>query len=392
MNFPDTNQKNQPPAAPFSASGGMSRNRTPRQRKCFFVLLTIAIVSAAVILLSVSFQISGGAYRTSQSEVWNALTSADVWGNPGFLLRLVLGNSVCDFLSVPQPDSVPVSVMIIWTIRLPRVLVGLLVGLNLAFAGSIFQAITRNEMASPYLLGINQGAGLMIILTLVLFPALTAFLPFFAMVGGMIAFLIVYAIAWNHGASPVRLILAGVIVGAVASAIQTGLQFLISDITVIQNAMSWMSGSIIGANWGHVRTILPWSILTVIISMSLTRYLDILMLGDQTAASLGLNVEKWRFILASVGIMAAASSVAAAGLVGFVGLIVPHIVRSLVGSQHKRMFIGCLCAGPALMALADVVSRLMFNPIQLPVGAITGTVGGLFFLILMRSKKEFGRL
>ncbi|MDO4549620.1 MAG: iron ABC transporter permease [Planctomycetia bacterium] len=363
-----------------------------KKSKYLFMIMIIAAVSMIIIAGSVILQISGGAYQTSPNEVWDALFSSEVWRNPGFLLRLLLGNVVCDHLQVPEALPVSVSTMVVWSIRVPRVLVGLLVGLNLAFAGSIFQAITRNEMASPYLLGINQGAGLMISLILVLFPAMSSLMPLFAMLGGVAAFLIVYAIAWNHGASPVRLILAGVIVGAVASAIQTALRFMISDMMVMHTAMNWLSGSLIGTNWGQVRMILPWSILTVIICLSLTRYLDILMLGDQTATSLGLSVEKWRFILAFVGIMAAASSVAVAGLVGFVGLIVPHIIRSVVGSPHHRMFIGCLFVGPALMALADVISRLILNPIQLPVGTITGTVGGIFFLFMMRRKKEFGRL
>lgn len=352
----------------------------------------IAVVSLAIIAVSIVFQISGGAYKTTSRDAFHALVSAEVWANPGFLFRLLLGETACEQLSIPDGEPVSVSTMIVWSIRVPRTLVGLLVGVNLAFAGSIFQAITRNEMASPYLLGINQGAGLSISLIIVLFPWLVPLIPVFAMLGGVGAFFVVYAIAWNHGASPVRLILAGVIVGAVASAVQTALRYMISDISVMQNAMNWLSGSLIGSNWVQVRMILPWSILTVVLSLSLTRPLDLLMLGDQTATSLGLNVEKWRFLLAFVGIMAAASSVAVAGLVGFVGLIVPHVVRSLVGSPHRRMFVGCLFAGPALLVLADVISRLALNPIQLPVGTITGTVGGVFFLFMMRRKKEFGKL
>jgi iron complex transport system permease protein len=283
------------------------------------------------------------------------------------------------------------STLIVWNVRLPRVLAGLLVGINLSFSGSIFQAVTHNELASPYLLGVSSGAGLAILTVLVLFPAWGPFIPLAAMAGGTLAFLVVYAIAWNRGTSPVRLVLAGVIVGAIAGSLQSGIFFLARDINVMQNALAWTVGSLIGADWRQVRMILPWTIATVVLGISASRDLDLLLLGEANARALGMAVERNRFLLAAVAIMAAGSSVAVAGIVGFVGLIVPHVVRGLVGSAHTRLLLGCLFAGPALMASADAFARLIANPVQIPVGIVTGLLGGVFFLCLMRQRREIGK-
>jgi iron complex transport system permease protein len=321
-----------------------------------------------------------------------ALTDSKVWGNPATLSRLVLGQRISEWLGFGEPEALSTMTLIVWNVRLPRVLVGLMVGINLAFSGSIFQAITRNEMASPYLLGVSSGAGLSILLVLVLCPALGAFLPLIAMLGGGAAFLIVYAIAWHNGTSSVRLVLAGVIVGAIAGSLQTGLFFFARDIAVVQNALAWTTGSLTGVGWEQVRMITPWTVVCVVLSLSGTRYLDVLLLGDATAKALGMSVERARFLLAATAILAAASSVSVAGLVGFVGLIVPHIVRSTVGSPHRLMLVGCLFAGPALLISADTVARLVLSPVQVPVGIVTGVLGGGFFLYLMRRRREFGKL
>ncbi len=352
----------------------------------------LVTLSSFAVLLAAFVQVGAGSYEMTWRQAWHALTGAEVWGQPELLLRLLLGENVARNLGFGDPDAIATTTLIVWTVRLPRVLVGIMVGINLAFSGSIFQAITRNEMASPYLLGVSSGAGLTIMLVLVLFPALGAHLPLIAMAGGMGAFLLVYAIAWNHGTSPVRLVLAGVIIGAIAGSIQTGLFFFARDLTVVQNALAWTTGSLTGVGWEQVRMIAPWTLVCVILGFSGTRYLDILLLGDPTAKSLGMPVERTRFLLAAAAILSAASAVSVAGLIGFVGLIVPHIVRSLVGSPHRRLLAGCLFAGPALLTCADATSRLALSPVQIPVGIVTGVLGGGFFLYLMRRKQEFGRL
>ncbi len=246
-------------------------------------------------------------------------------------------------------------------------------------------------MASPYLLGVSSGAGLAAMLVMVLFPALTPFLPVFAMLGGGAAFLVVYAIAWNRGTSSVRLVLAGVVVGAIAGSLQTGLFFMAKEISVVQNALAWSAGSLTGAGWPQVRQIAPWTLIAVIVSLATTRQLDVLRLGDPAARALGMRVETARFLLAANAIIAAGSAVAVAGLIAFVGLIVPHVVRTLAGSSHRRLIAGCLFAGPALLVSADACARLLVRPVQLPVGIVTGCLGGVFFLYLMRRRSEIGK-
>ena len=342
------------------------------------ILGSIAVVVAAGLL-----QVSFGAFSMSLTQAWAAVFDPDVILNPAALSTFLLGGEV--------PEMSRRS-LVVWNIRLPRVLVGALVGMNLAVSGAIFQAITRNELASPFILGVSSGAGLAILLTLVILPMLSVFLPLFAAVGGALAFLVVYAIAWKGGTSPVRLVLAGVVVSTVFGSLQTGLFFFADDIGVVQEAIAWTTGSLTGTDWEQVRLVLPWTMVSMALALVAARQLNVLLLGERTATSLGMRVERVRFALSGVAILAAASSVAVAGIVGFVGLIVPHVVRSVVGSDYKRLVVGCAFVGPALLVAADVGARLALNPVQLPVGIVTGLVGGPYFLYLMRKKQDLGAL
>ena len=355
-------------------------------------LTCIILVSLAVIVLAMIVQLAFGSYTVSWREAWRALTDPLVWQNPSVLVRFLGGEDAARALHLLEAPALSTATLVVWSIRLPRVLVGVLVGANLALSGTIFQAITRNELASPYLLGVSSGAGLAVLLGLMVWPVLGAHLPLVAMVGGSAAFVLVYGIAWHHGTSPVRLVLAGVIVGAIATSIQTMLFMTAKDLTMVQNAMAWTAGSLTGTGWNQVRMIMPWTLACVVLGLSASRYLDVLMLGDPTASALGMNVERVRFLLAAVAILAASSAVAVAGLVGFVGLIVPHIVRTIVGSSHRWLIPGCLLTGPALLVSADVLARLAFAPVQVPVGIVTGVLGGIFFLFMMRHRREVGRL
>jgi iron complex transport system permease protein len=357
-----------------------------------FPLVGVIVLSTIIIVIAAVVQAMAGSYDMTWRQAVAALTDGNVWGQPAVWVRLIFGDSFAHAIGLPEANPLATTTLIVWNVRLPRVLVGIMVGINLAFSGSIFQAITRNELASPYLLGVSSGAGLAILSVLVLFPTLGPLLPLIAMAGGGLAFLIVYAIAWHHGTSPVRLVLAGVIVAAIAGSLQTAIFFLAKDIAVVQNALAWTAGSLTGAGWAQVRMVVPWTLLSVILAFAGSRYLDVLLLGDPAARALGLPVESVRFLLATTAIIAAGSSVAVAGLVGFVGLIVPHIVRSMVGSLHQRLLLGCLFAGPALLVSADAFARLAFNPVQVPVGIVTGILGGIFFLYLMRRRREIGKL
>ncbi|SFS97831.1 FecCD family ABC transporter permease [Halostagnicola kamekurae] len=346
-------------------------------------LISLCLGSLVVVVLGGLVQVTFGSFSMTTIEAWQAVFDPEVIFNVQAWEAFLLGAEV--------PEMSPES-LIVWTLRLPRVLVGIIVGMNLAVSGAIFQAVTRNELASPFILGVSSGAGLMILLTLVVFSGLAAFLPIIASMGGAIAFLIVYAIAWKNGTSPVRLVLAGVIVANIFGSFQTALFFFADDIGVVQSAIAWTTGSLTGTDWEQVRMALPWSAMAMLLAFISARQLNVLLLGEQTASSLGMSVEKVRFALSGVAVLAAAASIAVAGIVGFVGLIVPHMVRNIVGSDYKKLIIGCLFAGPALMVAADVGARLALSPIQVPVGVVTGLLGGPYFLYLMRKQDQMGEI
>lgn len=371
-------------------AGDVQRETNPEQARETSILgridgalVSVILGSVVVVVVGGLMQVSFGAYSMTIVEAWQAAFNPEVVFNTQAWEAFLFGGDV------PEMNK---RSLIVWNIRLPRVFVAILVGMNLAVSGAIFQAVTRNELASPFILGVSSGAGLMILLTLVVFSGLSAFLPLIASVGGAVAFLIVYAIAWKNGTSPVRLVLAGVIVGTVFGSLQTAMFFFANDIGVVQSAIAWTTGSLTGTDWKQVRMALPWTVVAMILALGSSRQLNVLLLGENTAKSLGMSVERIRFALSGVAVLAAAASIAVAGIVGFVGLIVPHVVRNIVGSDYKKLIIGCMFAGPALMVAADVGARLALNPVQIPVGIVTGLIGGPYFLYLMRKQDTLGEL
>lgn len=346
---------------------------------------TLALVAAALV------QTAAGSYELSGADALACLFDGELWSTPSTLLRLVLGDALGDALGLAPSVPLPTATLIVWSVRVPRVLLAVLVGANLGISGTIFQAITRNELAGPYLLGVSSGAGLAVLVVLVLVPGLGPHLPLVASGGGIAAFLLVYAIAWSHGTNAIRLVLAGVIVAAVCGSLQTALMLLMRDLASVQDAVSWTTGSLTGADWQRVRIAMPWTIVTVTLALCSSRQLDVLMLGDAAARSLGMATERTRFWMACIAVLAASTTIAVAGMIGFVGLIVPHVVRTMTGPGSRPMLIGCLFVGPAILASADVVARLLFRPMQIPVGIVTGVLGGSYFLYLMRRSRELIR-
>ncbi|PSQ19723.1 iron ABC transporter permease [Halobacteriales archaeon QS_8_65_32] len=345
-------------------------------------LFALSAASLLVVVVGGLVQVSFGAFSMTFVEAWGAVFDLEVLSNPQTWEAFLLGGEV--------PEMGKRS-LVVWNVRLPRVFVAVLVGMNLAVSGAIFQAVTGNELASPFTFGVSSGAGLSILLTLVVFSGLSAFLPLIASAGGAIAFLVVYAIAWSGGTSPVRLVLAGVIVGTVFGSVQTALFFFADDIGVVQSAIAWTTGSLTGTDWEQVRMALPWTVLAMVLALVSSRQLNVLLLGESTAKSLGMSVERVRFVLSGVAVLAAAS-IAVAGIVGFVGLIVPHVVRNIVGSDYRKLVVGCVFAGPALVVAVDAGARLALNPIQVPAGIVTGLVGGPYFLYLMRKRDTMGEI
>ena len=393
---------------------GEAENRTATERQEGWrslidgSLLTLCLGSTLVVMAAGFVQVSFGAYSMTLSEAWRAVLNPDVLFNPEVWQIFLLGGKInpdvllypwrWDALivdaSLPEMET---DTLIVWNIRMPRVFVAVLAGMCLAVSGAIFQAVTRNELASPFVLGVSSGAGFTVLLTLVLFSSLAPFLPLLAALGGTIAFLIVYSIAWKGGTSPVRLVLAGVIVNMVFQSLQRALFFFADDLGTVQSALSWITGSLTGTGWGEFRIAILPTLLAVVLALAGARQLNVLLLGEQTARSLGMRVERMRFFLSGVAILAASASIAVAGIIGFFGLVVPHVVRIVVGNDHRRLLVGCLFAGAALMVAADVGARLGMNLIagsdgQMPVGIVTGLVGGPYFLYLMRRQTKIGEI
>ncbi|MFB6224679.1 MAG: FecCD family ABC transporter permease [Haloarcula sp.] len=346
-------------------------------------LFTLCAGSLVVVMIGGLIQVSYGAFSMTIVEAWQAVANPDVIFNPQTWRAFLLGGEV------PEMNK---RSLIVWNIRMPRVFVAILAGICLAVSGAIFQAVTRNELASPFVLGVSSGAGLTVLLTLVFFTSLTPFLPLFAAVGGTIAFLLVYLIAWKDGTSPVRLVLAGVIVNMVFTSLQRGLFFFADDLGTVQSALAWITGSLTGVAWEEFRIAAVPTLFATLLALAGARQLNLLLLGEETASSLGMQVERVRFLLSGVAILAASTAISVAGIIGFFGLVVPHIVRLVVGSDYRRLIVGCVFAGPALMLVADVGARLALNPIQVPVGVVTGVVGGPYFLYLMRKQQKMGEI
>ncbi|SEN30464.1 iron complex transport system permease protein [Halorientalis persicus] len=346
-------------------------------------LVALAVASTIVVMVGGLIQVSHGSYSMTIEQAWAAVFNPNVIFNPQAWDAFLLGEAV------PEMST---ESLIVWNIRLPRVLVAVLAGMCLAVSGAIFQAVTRNELASPFVLGVSSGAGFTVLLTLVVFSSLTPFLPLLAAVGGTLAFLIVYFIAWKDGTSPIRLVLAGVIVNMVFQSLQRAMFFFADDLGTVQSAMAWITGSLTGVGWEEFRIAAIPTLFAVLFALAGARQLNVLLLGEQTAGSLGMRVERVRFLLSAVAILAASAAIAVAGIISFFGLVVPHIVRLTVGSDYRKLIVGCVFAGPALMVAADVGARLALRPAQIPVGVVTGVVGGPYFLYLMRRQETLGEI
>ena len=303
----------------------------------------------------------------------------------GAFLSLTKGSSVITMEQIVElllhPGEDPQS-QIIWNIRMPRTIVGALVGINLSLSGAILQAIMRNPLADPHIIGISSGAGLAGVVIMILFPTLEYLITPVAFVGAMLAAICIYILAWKNGIKPVRIILAGVAVSAFLSAGISGLMIFYSD--RVHGALMWMVGGLAARSWPHVNIILPYAIIGLVLALASASYLNILQLGDEMARGLGVNVEVTRIIMTAIAALLAASAVSVVGLLGFVGLVVPHAARLLIGSDYRFLLPAAALLGVAIVTLSDTFARVIFAPIELPVGIIMAFLGAPFFLFLLR--------
>ncbi|HSH76463.1 MAG TPA: iron ABC transporter permease [Longimicrobiales bacterium] len=276
---------------------------------------------------------------------------------------------------------------IVLRIRLPRVMLGALVGGGLATAGATFQALLRNPLAEPYILGISGGASVGAVLVLAFGWAVAGswVLPLAAFAGALVAITLVFRVATATGrAMDVRvLLLAGVVVAAFFSAC-IALILSVSPARTVQSAVLWIMGSLSAASWSGVALTAAYTLPAVLLLIGLARPLNLMAIGEETAHYLGTDVEAVKRLSLGTAALVTAAGVAVAGVIGFVGLVVPHAVRLLVGSDHRAVLPLSFLAGATFLSLADLVARLAFPPTEIPIGVVTAFVGVPFFLVLLR--------
>lgn len=269
-------------------------------------------------------------------------------------------------------------------IRLPRTIVAALVGINLALSGAILQAVMKNPLADPHIIGISGGAGLAGIAVMLLFPESEKMIIPAAFCGAMGAAILIYILAWKNGIRPIRIILAGVAVSAFLGAGISSLMILNSD--KIHGALMWMVGGLSARSWNHAELILPYTAVGTFLAFLGARYLNVLLLGDEVAKSLGLRVEMVRLLFTALAALLAASAVSVVGLLGFVGLIVPHAARLIIGSDYRFLLPAAAFLGIFTVTASDTFARTIFAPVELPVGIIMAAAGAPFFLFLLRKE------
>ena len=302
--------------------------------------------------------------------------------------------ALLDHLPLISIDSgvTPREWTIIWDIRMPRVILAALVGSMLSLSGASYQGVFRNPLVDPYLLGVAAGAGLgaTLVFTLNRTGSSTWIidpLPLSAFAGGLLAVLVTYVVGTAFGGqrSASTLVLAGVAVTALATAVQT---FVLQRHTdVVRQVYSWILGRLSSATWGDVRLVLPYVVVSSAVLFLHRRLLDIMRVGDDEATALGASVNRVRIVVVIAATLGTSAVVAVSGLIGFVGIIVPHAVRLLAGASYRVIVPLSLLVGASFLIIADIPGRVLQNPSETPIGVVTAFLGAPFFLLLLRTKQ-----
>lgn len=274
------------------------------------------------------------------------------------------------------------NVAIIKDLRFPRIIISLFAGATLAVSGVLLQAVMRNPLAEPGIIGVSSGSAFVTLLVLTFFPTLFFFTPLLAFIGGALAFLLVYSFSWKSGLNPLRMILIGVAINAVF----TGFSELLQS----RNASSMMAGvsvtqsTLTMKTWNDVQIIVIYGAIGIILAFLLFTWANHLSLSDETLHNLGFRVNRARFIISVIAVLLASIATAVAGMFTFVGLLIPHIGRMLVGSDHKLLIPFSTLAGALLILVADTIGRTIMSPLEIPASIIMAIIGGPFLIFLLR--------
>ncbi|MFB4315832.1 FecCD family ABC transporter permease [Actinomadura sp. 21ATH] len=350
--------------APATDGAGAPRSR----RRVPYALVLAALV--ALVLAAATAGIAAGSVRVPPDQVW------------GILLHRI-------HPALAAPDWTPVRATIVLDVRLPRVLLCAVVGAGLSVCGMALQALVRNPLADPMLLGVSSGATVGAVLVVVLhvswFGAFS--LPLAAFTGALLALVLVYFLARAGGRmTTVRLVLAGVTTAEVLSAVASYLVITSDDPHGAEAALRWTLGGLAGTTWTVLWIPAAAVLAGTAVLLGLSRPLNLLLAGEEAAAALGLDVHRFRAAMFVLVALMVGTVVAVSGSIGFVGLIMPHVVRLLVGADHRRALPAAALLGAAFLVSADLVARTLISPEEIPVGILTALVGGPFFLFLMRRK------
>jgi cobalamin transport system permease protein len=311
--------------------------------------------------------------------------------HPGDVLRSLIDR--LPFVDIANPLD-PRQEAILWDIRVPRVVLGGIVGAMLALAGGGYQGAFRNPLADPYLLGVAAGAGLGATLAIAYLPGTSSWpidpLPLLAFVGGLGAVLLTYLVGYSVrvGRTAVTLILAGVAVAAFLTAIQTFL--LQRQAETLRQVYGWILGRLTTVGWNEVLLILPYVVVAGAVVLLSRRRLDVLSVGDEEAHTLGVDAGRVRLVVVVAATLGTAAVVAVSGLIGFVGIIVPHTVRIVYGTSYKVVLPLAVVYGAAFLIVCDLIARTVVSPGELPIGVVTAFFGAPFFALVLRSSRGVG--
>lgn len=283
---------------------------------------------------------------------------------------------------------------ILWQVRMPRIVLGVIVGATLSAAGAAYQGVFRNPLADPYLLGAGAGAGLGATLAIAYGPDSAGWLidplPLAAFVGAIVGVALAYVLGYSvrSGRTAVTLILAGVGVAAFLTAAQTFLQQRNSE--TLREVYGWILGSLATGSWADVRLVIPYVVIALVVVFAGRRLMDVLSVGDVEASSLGLQPGRVRLVLVAFATLGTAAVVAVSGLIGFVGIIVPHTVRLLTGASYRIIVPLSILLGGTFLVLADIIARTVQSPYEVPIGVVTAFIGAPFFAVVLRTSKGVG--
>lgn len=296
----------------------------------------------------------------------------------------VSGRELFEGLFIAYDDTVAT----IYDLRFPRILISMLAGAAIAVSGVLFQAVLKNPLADPGIIGISSGASFAAVLVTAFAPALFFLTPLVAFLGGVAAFVLVYSLSWKGGLNPLRIILVGVAIEAMFRGLFNALNSMNGG--TMSGVAAIVNGNITMKTWDDVHTLVPYVLVGLILAVLLSGVCNLLALEDKTARSLGINVNVLRILLSLVAVLLASISTAVAGVISFLGLLVPHIGRILVGSDHRVLLPFSALFGAFLFLLADTIGRTIAAPYEVPASVILCVAGGPFFVFLLRRSKKYG--